>query len=579
MFGSNFVEIGIGLSLLFLLLSLMCSISSESVSKRLAWRAEMLETGIRELLHDPVVAQQLYRHPLVTGLGRKSSLALNRISRILGRVPALQRFIQKRVDAWEKPSYIPSQLFARAMLDTLILLPRVAPCNAIRDALRLHANEAIRPLVARMYSAELEAPEVFASRLTALAESIGKLEEDKDARARLLELVEAAKCTAGAPRGAEPRIEQVRVAIDKLEDRDLRRALTVILERDEVSDIAGARAAIAQWFDDGMDRVSGWYKRRSQQLVFGIALVITVALNIDTLLIADRLSRDATLRSLVVAAGEGASEQLKDLQPKQEDWRPSTPPAPDAVRDAPAPAAASAPATEPAGPPPPGMPPPATPDPPSPTPAPSNPKVSANNSTGAPAAIPRGDDPEDLGVSLSRYKKLKAEIDKMHLPIGWPTDDEVAKAAERRAERQRAADAAALLERAAAEQAEKAAKDQEAIEKAAKEIAPGTAKEKVEKVIAVVGQAVADANQARVKADAARASAARAREEAAVAERDAFNERGWPEDWKSRGARLLGWLFTAFAASLGAQFWFDVLGKIMNLRMSGKKPEKSPTST
>jgi hypothetical protein len=311
--------------------------------------------------------------------------------------------------------------------------------------------------------------------------------------------------------------------------------------------------------------------------VFGIALVITVALNVDTLLIADRLSRDATLRSLVVAAGDGASEQLKDLQPKQEDWRPSTPP----VASTPAPAAASAPAPEPAGPPPSGsaMPPSATPDPPSPTPAPANPPVSASNSTGAPAAVARGDDPEDLGVALSRYKKLKAEIDRMHLPIGWPTDEELAKAAQLRAERQRAAEAATLLERAAAEHAEKAAKDQEAIERSAKEIAPGTAKDVVEKVIAGVGQAAADANQARAKADAARASAAKAREEAAVAAREAFNERGWPEDWKSRGARLLGWLFTAFAASLGAQFWFDVLGKIINLRMSGKRPEKSPTST
>ena len=33
----------------------------------------------------------------------------------------------------------------------------------------------------------------------------------------------------------------------------------------------------------------------------------------------------------------------------------------------------------------------------------------------------------------------------------------------------------------------------------------------------------------------------------------------------------------SLAASLGAQFWFDVLGKIVNLRMSGKRPEKAPS--
>ena len=47
--------------------------------------------------------------------------------------------------------------------------------------------------------------------------------------------------------------------------------------------------------------------------------------------------------------------------------------------------------------------------------------------------------------------------------------------------------------------------------------------------------------------------------------------------------KILGWLFTAFALSLGAPFWFDVLKKLVNLRSTGtvpdkvteKKPEKS----
>ncbi len=47
--------------------------------------------------------------------------------------------------------------------------------------------------------------------------------------------------------------------------------------------------------------------------------------------------------------------------------------------------------------------------------------------------------------------------------------------------------------------------------------------------------------------------------------------------------KIFGWLFTAFALSLGAPFWFDVLKKLVNLRSTGaapetvteKKPEKS----
>jgi hypothetical protein len=39
---------------------------------------------------------------------------------------------------------------------------------------------------------------------------------------------------------------------------------------------------------------------------------------------------------------------------------------------------------------------------------------------------------------------------------------------------------------------------------------------------------------------------------------------------------LLGWLITAFAVSLGAPFWFDLLNKFVNVRASGKPPEEKP---
>jgi hypothetical protein len=40
----------------------------------------------------------------------------------------------------------------------------------------------------------------------------------------------------------------------------------------------------------------------------------------------------------------------------------------------------------------------------------------------------------------------------------------------------------------------------------------------------------------------------------------------------------LGWLITAFAVSLGAPFWFDLLNKFVNVRASGKAPEEEPKS-
>jgi hypothetical protein len=120
-----------------------------------------------------------------------------------------------------------------------------------------------------------------------------------------------------------------------------------------------------------------------------------------------------------------------------------------------------------------------------------------------------------------------------------------------------------------------AAKALEEKEKTAKGAAPGPDVNAAKQVVAELTQVAAEANQARAEAEAMRAEATRAREEAAIAGREAANEQAWPIDWVSRLTRVLGWLFTALAASLGAQFWFDVLGKVVNLRMSGKKPDKA----
>jgi hypothetical protein len=54
-------------------------------------------------------------------------------------------------------------------------------------------------------------------------------------------------------------------------------------------------------FNDVMDRVSGWYKRRSQVILFAIALVLAGALNVDTFTIGQRLWKDDALRAAIVA--------------------------------------------------------------------------------------------------------------------------------------------------------------------------------------------------------------------------------------------------------------------------------------
>ena len=55
---------------------------------------------------------------------------------------------------------------------------------------------------------------------------------------------------------------------------------------------------------------------------------------------------------------------------------------------------------------------------------------------------------------------------------------------------------------------------------------------------------------------------------------------GWPSDFTTALPRdvaawaglIFGWLVTGLAASLGAAFWFDVLGKVLRIRGSGPRP-------
>lgn len=85
------------------------------------------------------------------------------------------------------------------------------------------------------------------------------------------------------------------------------------------------RKNIENWFNDGMDRVSGWYKRNVQSFILLLSLIITVGANIDTIMIANNFAQDSTLRSSVVASsvifanktassGLNASFNVKDLR-------------------------------------------------------------------------------------------------------------------------------------------------------------------------------------------------------------------------------------------------------------------------
>ena len=82
--------------------------------------------------------------------------------------------------------------------------------------------------------------------------------------------------------------------------------------------VAGFRTAAERWFDDSMDRVSGWYRSWVQILTCVLALAIAIGLNVDTIRIGERLADDTALRTSVVSQAEAAVSAEPEAEEKGE---------------------------------------------------------------------------------------------------------------------------------------------------------------------------------------------------------------------------------------------------------------------
>ena len=59
MFGSTVLEVGIGMILVYLMVSLVCTAANEALASVLGWRAKNLKEGIRNLLDGPARRKDL----------------------------------------------------------------------------------------------------------------------------------------------------------------------------------------------------------------------------------------------------------------------------------------------------------------------------------------------------------------------------------------------------------------------------------------------------------------------------------------------------------------------------------------
>jgi hypothetical protein len=113
--------------------------------------------------------------------------------------------------------------------------------------------------------------------------------------------------------GSDPTFDQVQEAIQKLPDSTTKQAL-LGLALNTKADVGQFLKNIETWFNDSMDRASGWYKRKTQCILLMIAMVVTVVANVDSVRIAKRLWNDPAQRQASVDAAQKFIDKKTQIQ-------------------------------------------------------------------------------------------------------------------------------------------------------------------------------------------------------------------------------------------------------------------------
>ena len=72
---------------------------------------------------------------------------------------------------------------------------------------------------------------------------------------------------------------------------------------------------IEAWFNDGMDRVSGWYKRKTTMWIYVLAAIVVIALNADTIRMSRILWSNQAVRTAVVEQAKARTQAEQSSEP------------------------------------------------------------------------------------------------------------------------------------------------------------------------------------------------------------------------------------------------------------------------
>ncbi len=299
---SSALDVLIGLALLFAAFSLGVSRINEAVLGLLHYRGRRLESELRRLLGgrppggaspDPGAAPADVAAELLDGpLRAMRTAGRDATSADMADHPPVQRTwaAVSRARRLRLPSYVPSTAFARALLDRVDPPARAMLAQLRPDALPAHIADEIREHYQTAYDAARRS----------LDEGSAQALYDAMPVDHPTGRVVAAALVSAVGSGTVGTLEDGLTALPPSLAKDALTAAVVRTGGDREKIIT----ELAQWYDEAMDRLSGWYKRRIAVFLLSYAIVLSAVFNLDAVAISRALWQDGTVRDAAVTASQ-----------------------------------------------------------------------------------------------------------------------------------------------------------------------------------------------------------------------------------------------------------------------------------
>ena len=243
------LDVAVGLALMYLMLSLLCTVINEFIASKLGLRAASLASGLEEILDDPSVRARFYDHGLIASPRNAVTNSEKVFGKLAWRLGDLRAaVVAARSAPKPAPSSPPSGTLPSSPSDSATSPPAPPPGN--------HSS----------YISSIN----FATAL------IGSLK------------------AVPAPDKKVPGFTQIEAAVDALPETRLKSALQSTLATAN-DDVEKFQKSVAGWFDDSMERLSGAYKRDLQWLSIIIGLIVAILFNADSFGVAHKLWMDPNL--------------------------------------------------------------------------------------------------------------------------------------------------------------------------------------------------------------------------------------------------------------------------------------------